>query len=774
MSSELEKQLAQALKRCQQLETQLEQNTLELGKAKLAQEKLADSLEAQVQARTQELEETRDEALASAKTKSLFLANMSHEIRTPMNGVLGMLRALQNCQDETKSKKLINTAMESGELLVSIINNILEFSKLDSIELELENAEFNLYTSLEDVVHSFASNAHVKGLDIISALDPNLPMRVKGDVTRIKQVVGNLINNAIKFTEQGEVTIGAQLNDDKSIRIFVNDTGIGLNEQQQQRIFKAFGQADSSTTRQYGGTGLGLSISAKLVRQFGSRIEIKSQPKQGSTFYFDLPIEFIDKTSFCSLYGKYLHKSIIVFVSLSVGRRAFYQRCFTMLGCQDFMVLNSLAELKLRPGLVAHHHLILLDHDDMTALDKCLAELNNIKLTNINVVNISRYQDNEQSDKRQLKHLCKPVCHNELYQCLTGKQIEFKEQEKLHYSFIGKRLLVIDDNYVNLQVAKELFESVGFQVEIGISGLDALEMVQHLDVDVVMMDIQMPHMDGLSAAKAIRALGSEYQQLPIVAMTAHVMQEDRKKSFDAGMNAHLTKPIEPDKAMSELAQLLKVEAIEHSEHDHSHNESTSLPELDGFNLEDAVKRLRGNWDRLKKLLISFINNNTDADERMQTFLEQAQWEDAERLAHQLKGSGANLGADTLSLCAGHIEQDLKDKNPEAAKQRLDTFREEILKLKQAQTILLYDSMNETQAPSCPLNDNSGPMIRLLEDIEKHLQFDLAKAMSGIETLVGQCKNTPYQGFTEELSRAFDNFDNDKVLQLIKEKRAQLQ
>ncbi|WP_096085484.1 response regulator [Agaribacterium haliotis] len=757
-----------------QAEALLEEKSRELFVIHEHEHELAQNLERQVQERTKELEVARDEALASVKAKSLFLANMSHEIRTPMNGVLGMLRALKGCTDPNKQNKLIATAMQSGELLVSIINNILEFSKLDSVELQLEDIDFNLGRAIEDVVHSFVANAHIKGLDVITAIDPDLPMQVKGDVTRIKQVVGNLINNAIKFTEHGEICIGAHYTEEGYTRIFVSDTGIGLNETQQKNIFKAFGQADTSTTRQYGGTGLGLSISAKIVRQFGSRIELYSKPGQGSTFLFDLDLVTTNTDSYVDLYGEQLQDHIVVFVSLSKARKQFYQRCFVKLGARAFISISSLGEFQPAPELKNQAHLILLDHDELKDLDISLAALEQLELSNVDVINISRYHDNEQSNKRGLKHLCKPVCHAELYQCLTGKSFDNEHTSQQHYNFFGKRLLVVDDNYINLQVAKELFESVGFQVEFALSGIDAIEMLQHLDVDLVLMDIQMPEMDGLSACKKIRKLSERHQQLPIVAMTAHAMAEDREKSLDAGMNEHLTKPIEPELALPTLAALLKVKTMsENKASTLSRGDNSELPALEGFNLEAALKRLRGNWQRLKKLLLSFINNNSDADQRMQTLLDSGDYEKAERLAHQLKGAGANLGAEGLSQLAASIEQFLKENNHGAAYSLLNELSLEIQRLKQLQAKLLNNSEHDEKKRPVENSANKQVLCELLQSIHSSVAFDLAQTMTAIEELKQVCQGSALQAFSEDLEQAFENLDTKKVGELAEHQLQQL-
>ena len=721
---------------------------------------------AALEKKTAEIESARDEAVAHAEARSQFLANMSHEIRTPMNGVIGMLEVLRYCNDEDKRIKLINTAVESGAMLVSIINNILEFSKLNTVDLVLSEVDFDPTKTIESIIQNFATNAHIKGLDLVTAIDPNLPRLIQGDATRLKQVVGNLINNAIKFTEFGEVTVGAHLVETGAIRIFVSDTGIGLSEDQTKNIFKAFSQADASTTRNFGGTGLGLSISAKIVRHFDTRIEIYSKPNEGSTFLFDIDFPIIEERTTVDDYADKLKDTVIVLVSPSPARTTFFSRFMSLITCHQYISIPSLTEFGETTTQSNRKHIVLLDHDNMEDLNLSINEISNISVDYLKVINISRYQDTDQVSDEFHDHITKPITHTEVFEKLTGiisdthDEIETSIQD---FDFTGKNILVIDDNYVNLQVAKEIFESVGFRVDFGTSGMDAIEMVQKLDVDLVIMDIQMPVMDGLTATQRIRALGGQYESLPIIAMTAHAMHDDKNKSLAAGMNDHLTKPIEPNIIFPVVAKHLQIDMSPTETNTLSATSKSQYPDIKGFDIQTTMERLRGNWTLLKKLILSFADNNAQSANKVREFLADENYIEAQRIVHQLKGSGANLGANQLANCAAKIEQIIKTGETDIPEELLCQLAQELDIVSEAKAQLLDESSDSNL--DLKHGANNGDVLSLCKSIAEHASQDLSQTMQSIESLKKACQNDTHKQLVNDITNAFDQFDTQRVTEL---------
>ncbi len=742
-------------------ESILEQKSRELFATNEKLVKLSESLEQQVNERMQDLERARDEALASVHAKTQFLANMSHEIRTPMNGVIGMLRVLKTCEDKKKSERLIDTALESGHLLVSIINDILEYSKLDSVGIELERERFDLAAALDSVIQTFAANAHSKGLDLITAVSPALPSEFIGDATRIKQVVGNLLSNAVKFTDAGEIAVGAMRSADGSVEIFVEDTGIGLSDEEQKKIFSAFSQADISTTRKFGGTGLGLSICSKIINTFGSKICIDSKIDRGSRFYFHLNLPVANERSLAKEYQSKLAQTAVVLVSRSRARKIYLQKFFHEIGLGWFECCEHLTEFD--PDYISNDFncFLILDQDTPFDLEQSVAQVQKLAISNMEIMTLVNFE-NISGTQSEFFQLTKPLHHRELLDKITGIEVAEKQVEAHveSFDFSGKKMYVVDDNQVNLDVAKELFEYAGFDVVLGHNGLEAVEYLQENAVDLVLMDIQMPGMDGLSASRTIRSFGGKFLDLPIIAMTAHALDSDRKKSLEAGMNDHITKPIDVDFALTTIAKLLGVEAkakpVEATKIHQEESRYTTeyLPEVEGFDFPSALRRVRGRELKLIEFVLNLAKNMADAPERLEQFIDAGNVGEAQQLAHQIKGSGANIGASALSKAAADIEQQFKQgiARPDRASRHI--FHEEIAKL-----LKLSKDVEPVLAAK---NNAKGSLserefIDLLKAIDVSLKTDLGEAQTLIDKLYQSTAQTHYEAIVSNIRSSYDAF-----------------
>ncbi|MDR2706736.1 MAG: response regulator [Planctomycetaceae bacterium] len=520
-----------------------------------------------------ELRLARDAAEASVKTKSEFLANMSHEIRTPMNAILGMANLALRTELTPKQREYIEAAEQSARLLLRIINDILDFSKIEAGRMVMEYHEFSLSEVIDDLDALVAESANKKNLALSFELAKGLPIRLMGDSVRLRQVLVNLVGNAIKFTSEGSVLVSIDVVEQDALssllRFSVRDSGIGITPDQMRLLFRPFSQADTSTTRKYGGTGLGLAISKSIVSMMKGEIGCESQAGQGTTFTFTarfgLPLEGDTLEDFSEIRTNALllgdrHESLSVIRNyLELLKCKVVAQCETQDDFKTFLDDNRMEEVDFiifdfdeleRNGLPMYDafqeenfaQTPLLIFSDHSGLDRLLKEK---KISN----SINRIQ--------------KPIAVSDLFDILMQVTSEKKKamieaKKKSHSqgetrhsttSFVlpesirGSKILLAEDNRINQMVATEMLKMEGFQVDVAGNGRIALEMLQKNQYDLVLMDIQMPEMDGLEATKLIRS-DPRFNQLPILAMTAHAMTGDRELSIEAGMNDHITKPID--------------------------------------------------------------------------------------------------------------------------------------------------------------------------------------------------------------------------------------
>ncbi len=618
-----------------------------------------------------ELRDAKRKAEGATEMKSMFLANMSHEIRTPMNAIIGLTHLALRTPLNARQRDYLSKVHNAGTSLLGIINDILDFSKIEAGKLDIETTGFKLDDVLQSVTTITGQKAHDKGLEFLVRVQPGIPQALLGDPLRLGQVLTNLINNSIKFTERGEIHLAVELlqhtGQKCQLKFSVRDTGSGMTKEQSERLFQPFVQADMSITRKHGGTGLGLTICRRLVELMGGQIWLESEPGVGSTFSFTAWLAVSDQERSRKIIPEKLATLRALIVDDNAAAREILEDLLRGVVQQTDVVssaVEAISAIKQHDGNEPYD-VVFMDWR-MPNMDG-LQAARNIKSDEtlksqpaiVMVTAFARDDVREEAEQLHLDgFLVKPVTRSTIVDALVNVFVDSSDQKAAisqaseeGIRLTGMRLLLAEDNDINQQIVVELLEGVGAHVEIANNGREVVDRLMQGMIpppyDVILMDLQMPILDGHQATTMIRA-DARFANLPIIAMTAHATSEERQRCLAAGMNDHIAKPIDPALLFETLRRFYKLQPAD------------GLPVINGLDTQDGLARVAGNKQLYLKLLRQFAEQQASTIGALTEALARADRSTAERRAHTLKGVAGNIGARSIQAAAGSVEKLIRE------------------------------------------------------------------------------------------------------------------
>jgi CheY-like chemotaxis protein len=706
-----------------------------------------------------------------------------------MNAIIGMSHLALKTDLDPRQRGYVRKIQQSGQHLLGIINDILDFSKVEAGKLTIENIDFDLEKVLQNVSDLISEKASAKGLELVFHIDPEVSMHPKGDPLRLGQILINFCNNAVKFTERGEIVVTARVeeSDDAGqlVRFAVTDTGIGLTDEQMGRLFQAFEQADASTTRQHGGTGLGLAISKRLAQLMGGDVGVTSQVGKGSTFWFTAYLGKGQGVARRLTRPELRGRRVLVIDDNAQAREVLS----SMLQSMEFVVHEAPSgqegiELVRQAAERGEPYDVVFVDWQMPGMDGIEAGRRIRALQGLasppHLVMVTAYGREEvlkQAEETKFENvLIKPVTPSMLFDSVvqalsTEERVESEAHTagSIGFNFEpirGAQVLLVEDNELNREVAIGLLEDAPVKVMTAENGAVAIKMLGHSDYDLVLMDMQMPVMDGLTATRELRK-DPKFKQLPILAMTANAMAGDREKCLEAGMNDHIAKPIDPDKLFEALLRWIAPRAVSSAAvlpAPAQPRPATGTPplEIPGIDTQTALKRTGGNRRRYESLLQRFAASQAGAVHEIRAALKANDIETAQRAAHSLKGAAANLGANALATAAGSAEIAIKTQG-DTGQALLDLENSLTATVAAIQRVL---PLQANEPASAAGNGDSANAAPALAKLKKLLEADDSEAAEFIVEARGTLTAALTAGEVESLEHMVGDFNYEGALRTV--------